>query len=115
MRALIPHTERATFFWALVCELIAEIAKTTQTLFKLMTTSSNFVKDPVCGMVVDPITAKAKVEYAGQTYYFCCTGCAQKFQSNPEQYLKVAQPTLVTIGGSAMLESKTSPEQGSTH
>src|SRR5439155_8828785 len=65
--------------------------------------------------VVDPVTAKAKVEYAGQTYYFCCTGCAQKFQSNPEQYLKVAQPTLVTIGGSATLESKTWPEQGSTH
>lgn len=29
------------------------------------------VKDPVCGMMVDPETAPAKAEYQGQTYYFC--------------------------------------------
>jgi Cu+-exporting ATPase len=52
-------------------------------------------------MTVDPATAKAKVEHAGRTYYFCCSGCAQKFQSNPEQYLKPksVKPTPVTLGG----------------
>ena len=45
-------------------------------------------RDPVCGMMVDPATAKAKAEYSGETYFFCHTGCAQKFQANPEQYLK---------------------------
>src|SRR5437762_13140075 len=54
--------------------------------------------DPVCGMTVDPATAKAKVEHAGTTYYFCCTGCAQKFQASPEQYLRAKKPQLVTLG-----------------
>ncbi|MCU1270329.1 MAG: Lead, cadmium, zinc and mercury transporting ATPase [Acidobacteriaceae bacterium] len=69
-----------------------------------MTTSpATLEKDPVCGMTVDPATAKAKVEHAGRTYYFCCSGCAQKFQSNPDEYLKPKspKPNLVTLGGSA--------------
>lgn len=62
-----------------------------------MTTQPTLAKDPVCGMTVDPAKAKATAEHAGQKYYFCCTGCAQKFQSSPEQYLK-PKPGLVTIG-----------------
>src|SRR5438045_697429 len=55
-------------------------------------------KDPVCGMSVDPATAKATAEYGGETYYFCCAGCAQKFQANPEQFLKPESIGLVTLG-----------------
>ena len=62
-----------------------------------MTTPPTLAKDPVCGMTVDTTKAKATAEHAGKKYYFCCTGCAQKFQSNPEQYLK-PKPALVTIG-----------------
>lgn len=54
--------------------------------------------DPVCGMTVDPATAKAKFEYKGTTYYFCCAGCGQKFEASPEQYLLPKQPKLVTMG-----------------
>ena len=57
-----------------------------------------FAKDPVCGMSVDPASAKAKAEHDGKTYYFCCTGCAQKFQAAPEQYLKPKSSGLVTLG-----------------
>ena len=42
--------------------------------------------DPVCGMKVDPATAKNKFEYAGKTHYFCCAHCLQKFSAAPEQY-----------------------------
>jgi Cu+-exporting ATPase len=51
-------------------------------------------------MAVDPATAKARLEYAGETYYFCCSGCAQKFQVNSEQYLKPkpAATDLITLG-----------------
>ena len=45
-------------------------------------------RDPVCGMQVDPASARAKSEHGGRTYYFCCAGCAQKFESAPERYLK---------------------------
>src|SRR5437667_587227 len=57
-------------------------------------------QDPVCGMMVDPARAKAKAEHAGETYYFCCAGCAQKFQAHPEEYLnpKRIGAALVTLG-----------------
>jgi membrane fusion protein, copper/silver efflux system len=48
-------------------------------------------KDPVCGMYVDPSTARAagrESEYRGKTYYFCMDECKQAFQNNPEQYVK---------------------------
>ncbi len=46
------------------------------------------VKDPVCGMHIDPATAAGKSEYKGQTYYFCSLGCKSAFEKEPEKYLK---------------------------
>ena len=37
------------------------------------------VRDPVCGMTVDPTKAAGKSEYQGKTYYFCSKGCLAKF------------------------------------
>ena len=45
------------------------------------------VKDPVCGMMVDPRTAKHRAEHGGQTYYFCSAGCRTKFEADPKRYL----------------------------
>ncbi|MGA8075356.1 MAG: YHS domain-containing protein, partial [Candidatus Acidiferrales bacterium] len=45
--------------------------------------------DPVCGMSVQPDKAAARREYAGKTYYFCAEGCAKKFESAPQKYLRV--------------------------
>lgn len=45
------------------------------------------VKDPVCGMSVNPATAKHRTEYEGRTYFFCCAGCREKFIADPERYL----------------------------
>jgi Cu+-exporting ATPase len=47
-------------------------------------------RDPVCGMNVNPETVKARVEHGDKTYYFCCGGCAQKFEQNPGKYLSAA-------------------------
>ncbi len=44
------------------------------------------VKDPVCGMDVDPKTAAGKSDYQGQTYYFCSLGCKQSFDEDPQKY-----------------------------
>ena len=46
------------------------------------------VKDPVCGMTVDPQTAKHRAEAAGATYYFCSSKCREKFIAEPARYLK---------------------------
>ena len=52
------------------------------------------VKDPVCGMDVDPATAKYRATHEGQTYYFCSASCEAKFKANPLQYLTSAAPKL---------------------
>ncbi|MBK9059098.1 MAG: heavy metal translocating P-type ATPase [Flavobacteriales bacterium] len=44
-------------------------------------------KDPVCGMDVDPTTAKYSSEHEGKTYYFCSEGCRKKFEAEPAKYL----------------------------
>lgn len=44
-------------------------------------------RDPVCGMEVDPQTAKHTLEYEGTTYYFCAPGCRAAFQADPRKYL----------------------------
>ena len=45
------------------------------------------VKDPVCGMDVDPATSKHRAEYEGQTYYFCSEHCRAKFEVDPASYV----------------------------
>src|SRR5690606_8969013 len=49
--------------------------------------TGGMAKDPVCGMDVNPATAKHVREYEGETYYFCNPRCAEKFEADPERYL----------------------------
>src|SRR5664279_1315111 len=49
--------------------------------------AAHLVKDPVCGMDVDPRTAKHSAEVGGSTYYFCCNGCKTKFVADPASYI----------------------------
>jgi Cu+-exporting ATPase len=51
-------------------------------------TGTNLATDPVCGMKVDPHTAKHRADYAGRPYYFCSAGCRTKFLENPQKYLE---------------------------
>jgi P-type Cu+ transporter len=43
--------------------------------------------DPVCGMTVDPRTARS-AEVGGKTYFFCSEGCRTKFVADPKRYLE---------------------------
>jgi len=46
------------------------------------------MKDPVCGMMVDPAAARGgSVEHAGKSYYFCNPHCAERFRAEPAKYL----------------------------
>jgi P-type Cu+ transporter len=50
------------------------------------------VRDPVCGMTVQPGTARGgSVEHAGSTYWFCSAGCREKFIAAPARYLEQAR------------------------
>lgn len=46
------------------------------------------VKDPVCGMEVDPARAAGSSEYQGKTYYFCSAHCKAAFDREPEKYVR---------------------------
>lgn len=48
------------------------------------------VKDPVCGMDVDPNAGKPSFEYANETYHFCSQKCHDKFAGEPQHYLSGA-------------------------
>ncbi|MBP8062748.1 MAG: heavy metal translocating P-type ATPase [Brevundimonas sp.] len=45
------------------------------------------VKDPVCGMSVDPTTTAHRASHDGQDYFFCSAGCRTKFVGDPARYL----------------------------
>ncbi|MBZ5702617.1 MAG: heavy metal translocating P-type ATPase [Acidobacteriia bacterium] len=45
------------------------------------------VKDPVCGMTVNPQKAAAKVEHEGKTYFFCSARCGERFRAEPAKFL----------------------------
>ncbi|WP_420853220.1 heavy metal translocating P-type ATPase [Stella humosa] len=54
-------------------------------------------KDPVCGMTVDPATARHQADHDGRTFYFCGAGCRTKFMADPGKYLapaKAAEPVV---------------------
>jgi P-type Cu+ transporter len=46
------------------------------------------VRDPVCGMTVDPATSKHRFDYRGETFHFCSAACRTKFAADPAAYLQ---------------------------
>jgi P-type Cu+ transporter len=63
----------------------------------------NTVRDPVCGMYVDPAKARGRADYKDKTYYFCSPRCVERFNAEPEKYLspKPPQSQLIQLGGVA--------------
>lgn len=49
---------------------------------------SGLVRDPVCGMMIEPQDAVSQQGYDGQTYYFCNQSCARLFAAEPQSFLK---------------------------
>ncbi len=43
--------------------------------------------DPVCGMEVAPNKAVDSFEFDGRIFYFCCSGCKDKFALRPLSYI----------------------------
>ena len=54
---------------------------------KPSTPASETAVDPVCGMTVDIATSQHVHHHAGESYYFCCSGCLARFSSEPELFV----------------------------
>ncbi|HEY1800782.1 MAG TPA: heavy metal translocating P-type ATPase [Terriglobales bacterium] len=82
----------------------------------LITSSVAAVRDLVCGMTVNPTTAKHRFEHSDKTQYFCSAGCVEKFKADPNKYLNASRPSgLITIGMPGMAGSGTTLQGTSTH
>jgi YHS domain-containing protein len=44
------------------------------------------VKDPVCGMIIEPETAAGRSIYESQEVYFCSDQCRRDFEEDPGRY-----------------------------
>ena len=67
------------------------------------------VVDPVCGMSVDPASAKHHHEHHGHTYFFCSAGCARKFAADPAIYLAESKSASLDVGASSGESRKQGP------
>ncbi|HJU17726.1 MAG TPA: heavy metal translocating P-type ATPase [Stellaceae bacterium] len=51
------------------------------------------VRDPVCGMRVDPAASQHRFAHDGRTFHFCSSGCREKFAADPARYLEPQRET----------------------
>lgn len=64
-----------------------------------LVTDDGKVRDPVCGMQVDPATTAHHAEVLGQSWHFCSAGCRSKFIADPQRYLQPSsEPEAVAPG-----------------
>jgi Cu+-exporting ATPase len=57
------------------------------------------VTDPVCGMHVDPSTARHRAAHQGQDYFFCSGRCRERFEAEPEKFLSPKKPEPALAAG----------------
>ena len=55
-------------------------------------TKTDTVRDPVCGMTVDPSAGGPRHDHAGHTYHFCAEGCRARFAAAPDDYIEATDP-----------------------
>ena len=77
---------------------------------KDVSAESQTVIDPVCGMTVDPHTAKHRAKHAGHPYYFCSIGCKTKFEADPAKYLKPGQASADPVAEGAIYTCPMHPQ-----
>lgn len=56
----------------------------------------NVVRDPVCGMEINPENAEERSAFEGEIFYFCSDQCRNRFDEDPGRFVKRAD-----LGGRA--------------
>ena len=68
------------------------------------------VKDPVCGMDVDPHTSRHRANHAGKTWYFCSEKCQEKFIAKPDAYLEPSKQSQASVPSGSIYTCPMHPE-----
>ncbi|HEX7706077.1 MAG TPA: heavy metal translocating P-type ATPase [Thermoanaerobaculia bacterium] len=73
------------------------------------------VKDPVCGMMIDPARAAGSSTLNGTTYYFCNPGCKAKFDADPSAWIGESRPAPPPAVAGAVYVCPMDPEVRQDH
>jgi Cu+-exporting ATPase len=73
-------------------------------------TTARTATDPVCGMAVDPATARYRTGYRGRDYVFCGARCLERFAAAPERFLTAAPPAAPEAAAGATWTCPMHPE-----
>jgi len=65
-------------------------------LRKTKENKEQLIRDPVCGMWIEPDDAADIMLYEDKIFYFCAPGCKKAFEKEPEKFIKVNQEELST-------------------
>jgi len=76
--------------------------------------TSSTLRDPVCGMIVNPASAVGHSEFFEQTYYFCSTHCQQKFDADPSAFVAEAPALLPAANGRGSSHKPAEPQHHKT-
>ena len=68
------------------------------------------VRDPVCGMTVNPTTSKHRFDHRGETFHFCSAGCRTKFAADPLAYLEKDKRPKAAVPDGAIYTCPMHPE-----
>ncbi|WP_276316032.1 heavy metal translocating P-type ATPase [Vreelandella titanicae] len=68
------------------------------------------VKDPVCGMDVDPHATHHRANHAGKTWYFCSEKCQDKFVAKPDAYLEPSKQSQASVPSGSIYTCPMHPE-----
>ncbi len=66
------------------------------------TERERMVRDPVCGMMVNPETA-LRSDLAGRAYYFCSSGCQRTFEAPDEELRRMRRRVTIAMTGVLVL------------
>jgi Cu+-exporting ATPase len=78
--------------------------------------TKRLLKDPVCGMQVDPARA-VSVDHNGEKFYFCSPDCATRFQADPDKFIHANQevPPNQALSGKKSKADYTCPMHPEVH
>lgn len=80
-RVVVGYDETAVS----VADITAAVRSTGHTV-ESVASPPQTVRDPVCGMELDPHTAEHWSTYRGRTYAFCTLVCKTSFEARPAKY-----------------------------
>jgi YHS domain-containing protein len=69
------------------------------------------VKDPVCGMMIDPEEAAGSTTFEGHEIYFCSDQCRREFEADPAHYYDRIEAAGAGLHGEERLSARLSNDR----